>query len=201
MRHPFIVFEGVDGAGKSEVSALVADKLGATCLESPQGKFLEIRRHVDDQLPDKGRLFFYMASNFDLSKIVQEKRVSNTVVCSRYIHSTFIGYASRHGVPVEDIYDSLLFSSDDFESPDVTIFLDVNEEAQRNRLESRPDLSSSRLDLLCLQDGFYRQRLFDTYRFVAKEEGWICIDTSSMPLGDVVETCIAKIKASITKAY
>ena len=31
----FVVFEGVDGAGKSEVSKIVAEKLGAIHLESP----------------------------------------------------------------------------------------------------------------------------------------------------------------------
>ena len=43
MINKFIVIEGLDGAGKSEVSKKVASALGITHLESPIDPFKEIR--------------------------------------------------------------------------------------------------------------------------------------------------------------
>ena len=197
MKGPFIVFEGVDGAGKSEVSARVSEKLGAVHLESPTGSFREIRQEVDDQLPDKGRLFFYMASNFHLSRQVETQRENNTVICSRYFHSTFIGYAARNQIPINDIYESFHYSPCDFILPNLTIFLYVSEEVQRSRIQSRSSSDNSRLDNLSISDDEYRKRLFANYVCVAEREGWVRIDASLPSVDDVVESCIRTIKAQL----
>ena len=166
MNHLFVVFEGVDGAGKSAVSTKVSEKIDAMHLESPTGEFKKIRRYVDRNLSDKGRFLFYLASNFDLS---------------------------RQGLNIEDFYRCLPIALDDLEKPDITIFLYVNEEAQRIRITSRESCDNSAMDYKCLDDEKYRKILFNNYNHIAARENWICIDTSYMSIDEVVDTCIEKI--------
>ncbi len=193
MNHLFVVFEGVDGAGKSAVSTKVSEKIDAMHLESPTGEFKKIRRYVDRNLSDKGRFLFYLASNFDLSNYIGEKRSNKTIICARYFHSTMIGYISRQGLNIEDFYRCLPIALDDLEKPDITIFLYVNEEAQRIRITSRESCDNSAMDYKCLDDEKYRKILFNNYNHIAARENWICIDTSYMSIDEVVDTCIEKI--------
>ena len=122
MTQPFIVIEGMDGAGKSEVSARVAARLGAMHLESPIKAFKEIRQYVDANLCDKGRFLFYLASNLDLSRYTRKKREIQSIVCARYFYSTIIGYASRQGLDIKEFYKNLPVESDEFEVPNLTIW-------------------------------------------------------------------------------
>ena len=193
MRRLFIVFEGVDGAGKSEISAKVSKIIGATHLESPINEFKKIRQYGDLNLNDKGRFLFYLASNFDLSNYVCKQRLNKTIVCARYFHSTMIGYASRQGLDIEDFYESPPVSLHDLEKPDITIFLYVNEEVQRKRIESREFNGNSPTDYKCLNDEIYRKSLFKNYCSISIKENWINIDTSSMSVDEVVNECVQKV--------
>lgn len=190
MVKPFIVLEGVDGSGKSEISARLAKKFNATHIESPIGAFKTIRQHVDDALNDTGRFLFYLASNFDLSEYVRNKRKDEMVICARYFHSTMIGYASRQGLKVEDFYKNLPVSLESLEQPSKTIFLYVSESVQRDRIESREFQGNSPTDRKCLMDVNYRKILFDNYCAIAEKEGWFYIDTSTLSIDGVVSACI-----------
>lgn len=186
----FVVFEGVDGAGKSEVSKLVAEKLSAIHLESPTTPFSSIRNHVDKNLSDKGRFYFYMASNFDLSEKILITLRSKSIICARYFHSTVIGYASRQNIDIESVYNSIDVTKKDFINPDLTIFLNVNEDIQRRRINSRGLLKNSQTDYKCLEDKKYRERLFKNYEYISKKEKWYTIDTSTMSINEVADECI-----------
>jgi thymidylate kinase len=195
MKYPFIVFEGVDGAGKSEISAAVAKRIGARHLESPTGKFKDIRNYVDETQCDKGRFLFYLASNFDLSRAIREHRESESspIICARYFYSTIIGYASRNNIDMDSICEKIPLSFDDLEAPDMTIFLDVNKEAQRKRLELRQPNCISHMDYKVLNDESYQERLFANYARTCESKGWLRIDTSTMDMKSVINVCIEKI--------
>lgn len=189
MTNSFIVFEGVDGSGKSGVSAAVAEKIGALHLESPIEPFKNIRRSVDDYLDDKGRFLFYLTSNIFLSKYINENISRKSIVCARYFHSTIIGYASRLNLEIADVYKLAPIKSSELLFPTVTIFLHVNENTQRDRINLRGQ-NNSRADYKCLEDAQYRQRLFDKYLRVAEREKWISIDTSHISFDEVVLKCV-----------
>lgn len=191
----FVVFEGVDGAGKSEVSKLVAEKLSAIHLESPTTPFSSIRNHVDKKLSDKGRFYFYMASNFDLSEKILITLRSKSIICARYFHSTVIGYASRQNIDIESVYNSINVTKEDLINPDLTIFLNVNEDTQRRRINSRGLSKNSQTDYKCLENDKYRERLFKNYRYISKKESWHIIDTSTMSISEVADECINIINA------
>lgn len=189
----FVVFEGVDGAGKSEVSKIVAEKLGAIHLESPTTPFSSIRNHVDKKLSDKGRFYFYMASNFDLSEKILTTLRSKSIVCARYFHSTVIGYASRQNIDIESVYKSINVTREDLINPHLTIFLNVNEDTQRKRINGRGLSENSQSDYKCLENERYRERLFRNYKYISEKEGWHIIDTSAMSISEVANECISVI--------
>ncbi|MFZ6799262.1 deoxynucleoside kinase [Undibacterium sp. Di24W] len=195
MKFPFIVFEGVDGAGKSEISAAVAKRMGARHLESPTGKFKDMRNYIDETLCDKGRFLFYLASNFDLSREIREHRESelSPIICARYFYSTIIGYASKNNIDMDSICEKIPVSSIDLEAPDMTIFLDINKEAQRKRLESRDPNYISHMDFKVLNDESYQERLIANYARTCESKGWLRIDTSTMDMEGVINVCIEKI--------
>jgi dTMP kinase len=193
MTHPFIVFEGVDGAGKSTISKHVADSLGASHLESPINEFKKIRKFVEDNLCEKGKLFYYLASNFELSSYIRTNRLIKPIVCARYFHSTMIGHASRQYLNIEEFSKKLPVSSNEFEAPDLTIFLSLSEDAQRARINARGASENSEKDHKCLDDKLYRDYLFQNYSNVAQRENWLIIDTTLMTVENVVDICIKRI--------
>lgn len=193
MTYPFIVFEGVDGAGKSTVSKLVADRLGALHLESPINEFQTIRKFVENNLPEKARFFYYLASNFELSNYVRETRRIMPVVCARYFYSTLIGHASRQYLNIDDFSKTVPVAPSEFEAPDLTIFLSLNEDVQRARLNARAASENSAKDQNCLDNKLYRDCLFENYARIAKRENWLMIDTTSMTIDAVVTTCMERI--------
>lgn len=194
MTYPFILFEGVDGAGKSVVSSKVASSINATYIESPVEPFRCIRNAVDSRMTDPGRFLFYLASNYELSEHIKQCRIDNKVVCARYIHSTLIGYASRNNVSIDELYTNSLIEMDKIVKPDLTIFLYVNKEAQHTRIKNRCPHLNSAIDQMSLENEQYQQQLSDNYLSVSKKEDWHLIDTSHIDIDEVVRRCIEQIK-------
>lgn len=195
MAKKFIVFEGVDGSGKSEISKIVSDILETDYLESPTLEFKSIRKYIDDYSSPIGRFLFYMATNFDLSRIVEEKVKFQNVICARYYYSTLIGYSARSGKSVNDLMSNLSISDEDFYQADLTILLYVNRDEQKNRINNRNKGINSSSDERCLYDENYGKNLAEKYLMAAKKMNWLIIDTSNMTMDEVVKECILNIKA------
>lgn len=201
MSKPFFVFEGVDGAGKSSISAKVAQALNARHIESPIGNFRDVRKHVDSTFDNNGRFYFYLASNIFLSQFVKDERKRESVLCARYIHSTLIGHATRQNEDITEYYDKLEFPLISLEQPSLTFFLYVSQHKQRERLMSRPKHELSSLDLKCLDQGNdYNQLLMENYLHVARNEGWIIINTDNLSEDAVVLECV-RICLEFEKTY
>ena len=196
MRKRFVVFEGVDGAGKSVVSKRVADALGhgVLHLDSPLPAFRQIRDYVDQYSSPAGRFLFYLASNLDLSRLVGEKLPTHDVLCARYYFSTLVGYSVRSGINISELMTRIPVSHDDFRRPDLTILLYVNADEQERRIAKRNQGINSLTDALCLTSEDYAGRLSATYLDVAEKMQWMVIDTSYMTLDEVVSRCIDEIR-------
>ncbi|MDP3014807.1 MAG: deoxynucleoside kinase [bacterium] len=191
----FIVFEGVDGSGKSEISKIVSDMLDTDYLESPTLEFKSIRKYIDDYSSPIGRFLFYMTTNLDLSRIIEEKVKYRDVICARYYYSTLIGYSARSGKSLNYLMKKLPTSNKDFYQADLTILLYVNRNEQKNRINKRNNGVNSGSDERCLYDENYGKDLAKKYLMVAKKLNWLIIDTSNMTMDEVVKECILNIKA------
>ncbi len=191
-----IVFEGVDGSGKSHVSKLVAESLGAQHIESPLDEFQQVRKYVNANTPQKGQLFFYLATNLDLSNYLEKTVQEKEVVCARYYHSSIVDYSARQDISSNALMEQYSISDSDFFQPDLTILLYVNQDEQRNRINKRNRGVNTASDKLCLENDEYRTKITGKYLKIANERSWNVIDTSNMSIDAVVAESLRIISDS-----
>jgi dTMP kinase len=130
----FIVFEGLDGSGKSTCAARLAALTGATLLTTPSVRVRRFRDELVDSLgpSQESRQLFYLATVFSASEHVRRLLAEGTsVVMDRYFLSTQ-AYAAFRGSRLRlDELASMLAPAD------VTIYLDTPLDARRARLRHR----------------------------------------------------------------
>jgi dTMP kinase len=147
----FITIEGIDGCGKSTQAAELC-----TWLESAlgSGKVLRtfepggwsggalLRQLLLDgmALTSRTELLLFLAdrSGHLDSEVLPALNRGQWVVCERYTDSTLAYQSWGRGIAAEEIEGLLAWCR--FPVPDMTIFLDVDEETARSRLSARRKL-------------------------------------------------------------
>ena len=97
MSNAFVVLEGVDGAGKTTITQLLASHLNAIQVATPQVPFLDIRAAVEELNDPTLRFHFYLTSVIAISPLIKRSLITTSVVCDRYVYST-IAYHRAMGV-------------------------------------------------------------------------------------------------------
>ena len=131
----FLVFEGLDGAGKTTCAKRTAEMLGAQYMTTPTE---ELRVHRDKIIASLGgsqeaAQLFYLATVLAASEGVKGcLAAGQSVVLDRYFLSTQV-YAEFRGsrLDVEDRVSNRLLP------PDLTVFLDAPVEVRRRRAIAR----------------------------------------------------------------
>ena len=130
----FIVFEGLDGSGKSTCAAQLAEHIGAELMTTPSPR---VRRYRDDLIETFGssqeaRQLFYLATVFaasdEVAALLQRGR---TVVLDRYFLSTQAYAAFRGSQLAVDEVQQLLRPAD------VTVYMDTPLATRVARLHRR----------------------------------------------------------------
>ncbi|MEO8397248.1 MAG: dTMP kinase [Chloroflexota bacterium] len=147
--HFFLVLEGLDGSGKSELSrrlcALLSDTLGADHVllsyepHNPSAAGEYIRDVLGKRITISART---QALAFALNRADHNERViapfldgdQRVIVCDRYYLSSLV-YQSTGGLTVEDVMDL----NKSARSPDLTLFLDTRPETSEQRIGQRQD--------------------------------------------------------------
>lgn len=127
----FIVFEGIDGCGKSTQARMLAEWLGkegsqvvatAEPTKNRMGLFLREILSGREKVDPKTLALLFTADRCEhLERVVEPALSEGRIVLSeRYYHST-IAYQSAQGVDAEWLFDINSFAR----KPDLAIFLDV----------------------------------------------------------------------------
>ena len=202
----FIVFEGIDGAGKTTQIKLLCEALekhGIRCsttvepTDLPTGK--ELRRALSGELPktpvEMAKLFAAdrAAHNIDPNKGI-EKTLSEgySVVSDRYYYSSLAYQGAELGY---DKVAALNLENPHIRRPDLCIFLDLTPEKSLERIGSRGEQAEiyENYDYLTRT----RTMFFDVFdRLRAKGERIAIIDAAGS-----VEEVAKKVIAEVLNVY
>jgi dTMP kinase len=145
----FLVLEGLDGSGKSEISrrlsALISETLGADHVlltyepHNPSAAGEYIRDVLGKRITVSSRT---LALAFALNRADHNERVldpfldsdQRVIVCDRYYVSSLV-YQSTGGLTVEDVMEL----NRSARQPDLTLFLDASPETSEQRIGLRQD--------------------------------------------------------------
>jgi len=102
----FILFEGIDGSGKTTLAKKLADKVRGVYYDSPPECMRDLRRSIIAS--DEIRLQYYLLGNIITSEEIKSIMQTDHVICDRYIYSTIADHSVRLGRDI-GIPQSLVF--------------------------------------------------------------------------------------------
>jgi len=186
-RGRLIVFEGIDGSGKSSQAAAIAAVLRdrglavVTCRDpgsTPVGdavRELLLHRH-DLKLTAAAEMLLYMAARAQLVREVIQPAIDEGrwVIADRFLLSNVVYQGHAGGLPPEQVRQVGEVATGGL-SPDVTVLLDADLQTLAKRLD-RP------LDRLESRGEAYRQRVQQGYhREAADDPSVVTVDASGDP--------------------
>jgi len=171
----FIVFEGVDGSGKSTQIELLSMKLRDEGVDhvlerEPSdgniGRFIRDYAEAGDRyLQPESEALLFTADRFEHSKRIEQTLEQGvTVICDRYYHST-LAYQGAADVDVAWLRDLQKFAL----KPDLVLLLDVDPGRSLMRVSGRT--------LTVFENRDYLSRVRDLYLGFAKNGEMRLVDT------------------------
>ncbi len=171
----FIVFEGIDGSGKTTQAELLAEKLTSIqqsniIIREPGGTPLgeSIRKELksNPNLDPVTQLFLFSACRTELIKDVINPNLEegHIVICDRYIFSTIAYQGHAEGLNIAYIENMIELSTGGL-TPDIVIFIDTPVEIAKKRRENETN-------------DYYDRKDIDYY--VRTREGYITMASSSV---------------------
>ncbi|NNN13847.1 MAG: dTMP kinase [Acidimicrobiaceae bacterium] len=190
-RSNFVVFEGVDGSGKSTQVERVTQLLRregvlVMATREPGGcDFAESLRSLildQDKLDPWAEAMVMAASRIEHCRTTIRPALARgeMVISDRYLGSSLVYQGIVNGIDVEEIY-KLNQLSDEVIDPDLVILLDLENPrriSDQSTFEKRGEAF-----WFAVRDG---------YRELAKRFGWFTID-AEMELADITEAIIGRI--------
>ncbi len=171
------MFEGIDGSGKSTVAELVAKQVRGMYLKSPPLPFSMAKQRILETAAPAARLLYFIASNIEITQIVNRTLPKRHVIVDRYLWSTFAYHAAIEGISISSMRPIWKALCSYLRLPDLVIFLTAERKTQLRRLSNRSD---DALQIRLLRSGRFQRDLRRAYSLTRRmwPVPWIEIDTS-----------------------
>ena len=185
---PFIVFEGIDGAGKSTLMKRLeqeAQKKGHTTYMTREPGGTDLGERIRQMLLTKEQeaptpmteLLLYEAARRQHVDLVIKPRLQKKelVLCDRFSDSSLAFQCGGRGLD-RKLVDQLNAIATDSLKPDMVVLVDVSvEEGEKRRAHREQDrFESEKVD--------FHERVQNYYRMLAKEGShWLVLDGSKTP--------------------
>lgn len=186
-----IAVEGLDGVGKTTLSAALAEALDALWTTTPGAWIRANRRDFDASFmaSPEARSLAYGATVIAAGREAERAlRSGKDVVVDRYWLST-VAYAP-HGV-----WEALAAMSEAARPADLTLYLSAPEALRRARLEGRGALSAADLDTLSPGKGRWLHQCFLAFRDDRVAGRFLSLDASA-DAGQVLRDALQQIASS-----
>lgn len=175
----FIVFEGLDGCGKTTQIKLLKENLIKNgiynVLDFREPGSTELGEKIRDillhnKLTDVQRLFLFLTARNVITnqEIIPSIKNGDIVICDRYAPSTlaYQGYGKRVA-DIEIIHKMNNLACENVH-PDLVIFLDVPVEECMKRQEEHDEMEKSSLPV-------YKE-IYEGYKQLSKNLNWVAVD-------------------------
>ena len=187
MKGMFIVFEGIDGSGKSSVCRDVHDMLvakGRNAIQTAEPTKDEIgmliRSCAVKNIASETEALLFVADRVGHTvKIKEWVKNGNIVLCDRYYASTLAYQAASPDGKGLDMKWLMELNRPIIKEPDITFLLDIDPTIGMTRVKARGQLSK-------FETVEYLSEVRKNYLELAKKNGFEIID-ASMPLGKMTE--------------
>jgi dTMP kinase len=175
VRGRFIVFEGIEGSGKSTQAERLAASLGALLTREPGGTALgeKLRAHLlesTEAIDPYAELLMMVAARAQhvAEKIEPALIAGRDVVCDRYDGSTLAYQGFGRGLDLSAVRRACELANHGL-APDLVVLLDLPLEIAFARLSQKRDRFES-------EGRLFHQRIADGYRALAVESNWAVVD-------------------------
>lgn len=192
---PFLVFEGLDGSGKSSLMAALENELQSKSLRTlrtrePGGTPLgdEIRGLIlrtEGAAPTaRTELLLYEASRSQhVDLVIRPALELNTwVLCDRFTASSIAFQAGGREIPVTWVERLNEFATNGLK-PDVTVLLDLSVEESRRRRSHRDSQTGSQQDRIESESEVFHQKVRQSFLKQVEQDpkAWIVLDAAKSP--------------------
>jgi dTMP kinase len=185
----FITFEGPEGAGKSTILGLVAERLeaeGVQVVKTREPGATEFGQTVrkllleGEAMPPESELFLFLADRANhVRKVIQPAlQEGHWVLCDRYVDSTFVYQAIVRGLDAEFVSQANQFATGGL-LPNRTFLFDLDPEVGLARIQNKDRLDRMPLEFhQSVRAGFLQLASLDSNR-------WRIVD-SDRPISEVL---------------
>jgi dTMP kinase len=191
----FLVFEGLDGSGKSSLMAALEAELkkqNIACYRTrePGGTPLgdEIRHMIlrtDGPAPtSRAELLLYEASRAQhVEEVIRPKLKENTwVLCDRFAASSVAFQGGGREISEKDVHDLNNFATGGLKA-DVTILLDLSVEESRKRRQGRGAQTGETEDRIESEADSFHEKVRQAFLKQSRDEKatWLVLDARKTP--------------------
>jgi dTMP kinase len=191
----FIVFEGLDGSGKSSLMRALEQELEKRAVNfirtrEPGGTPLgdEIRNMIlrkEGPAPvSSTELLLYEASRAQLvEQVIRPALQNNTwVLCDRYAASSVAFQGGGRGISENDVHQLNNFATGNLKA-DVTVLLDLSVEESRRRRQGRGEASGEGEDRIESEADSFHEKVRQSFLQQARAEAksWLVLNAQDTP--------------------
>ena len=205
MNNKFIVFEGIDGSGKTTQSKLLSEKIkGKYTCEPTNGEIGKLIRKVlsgkklrkscglahsslRSKCEKETLALLFAADRVEHVVDIEQNLKKSHIVCDRYIYSSMV-YQSIQGIELDFIMNINKFAK----KPDVLIFLDVDIEESFKRMGGRSKEIFENKEMLEKVRKIYHEII--ERRLFEPKYGYIWIDTTGKTIEEVHDEIIRELR-------
>ncbi|MGG1680112.1 dTMP kinase [Neobacillus sp. NRS-1170] len=151
----FITFEGPDGAGKTTIISMVAQKLNHALLTREPGGIdiaEQIRRVILDKentaMDPRTEALLYAAARRQhlIERVKPALEAGRDVLCDRFVDSSLAYQGYARGLGIDEVWSINQFAVENL-MPELTIYFDIEPELGLTRINKNKGREINRLDL------------------------------------------------------